>query len=66
MASEQGKACYKRRGICECVHARWRNWNLTQVTVRGAPKVKAVMLWHALANNILQGRRLLMRRLAAA
>jgi len=66
MASEQGKACYKRRGIAECVHARWRNSNLTQVTVRGAAKVKTVMLWHALANNILQGHRLLMQRLATA
>jgi len=34
MASEAGKACYKRRSICECIHARWRNWDLRQLTVR--------------------------------
>ena len=67
MASEDGKARYKRRAIAECVHARWRNWNLIRLTVRGAAKVKAVMLWYALANNILQGNRLLIqKRLAAA
>jgi transposase len=59
MASEEGQARYKRRAIAECVHARWRNWNLVRLTVRGAAKVKAVMLWYALANNILQGHRLL-------
>jgi transposase len=58
MASEEGKAQYKRRSICECIHARWRNWDLHQVTVRGVEKVTAVVLWFALANNILQGHRL--------
>ena len=58
MASEEGKAQYKRRSICECIHARWRNWDLHQVGVRGLQKVTAVMLWFALANNILQGHRL--------
>jgi transposase len=66
MASEEGQDIYKRRGIGECIHARWRNWDLEQLTVRGAAKVKNVMLWYALANNILQGHRLLMQRLAAA
>lgn len=58
MASEAGKARYKPRSICECIHARWRNWNLRQLTVRGFDKVRAVMLCHALANNVLQGHRL--------
>jgi transposase len=58
MASEEGKAQYKRRSICECIHARWRNWDLQQVTVRGVEKVTAAVLWFALANNILQGHRL--------
>ena len=66
MASEEGRERYKRRGIGECVHARWRNWDLEQLTVRGAVKVKKVMLWYALANNILQGQRLLRQRLATA
>jgi transposase len=58
MASEAGKAQYKRRAICECIHARWRNWELRQLTVRGLEKVRAVVLWYALSNNILQGFRL--------
>jgi len=58
MASEDGKARYKRRSICECIHARWRNWDLRQLPVRGFEKVRAVVLCYALANNILQGHRL--------
>jgi transposase len=58
MASPEGQAVYRLRSICECIHARWRNWNLIRLNVRGAVKVKAVMLWHALANNILQEHRL--------
>lgn len=58
MASEEGKARYKPRSICECIHARWRNWDLRQLTVRGFEKVRAVVLWYALANNIFQGFRL--------
>lgn len=59
MASPTGKARYKRRAVCECIHARFRNWNLRQFTVRGRAKVRAVALWFALANNILQARLLL-------
>jgi hypothetical protein len=58
MASEAGKAQYKVRSICECIHARWRNWDLRQLTVCGIEKVRAVVLWYALTNNILQGHRL--------
>ena len=58
MASEAGKAQYKLRTVCECIHARWRNWDLRQLTVRGIEKVRAVMLCYALSNNILQGYRL--------
>ncbi|MBN4668607.1 transposase, partial [Pandoraea nosoerga] len=53
-----GKAQYKLRSICECIHARWRNWGLRQLTVRGLEKVRAVALWFALTNNVLQGHRL--------
>jgi transposase len=59
MKSDEGKAQYQRRAICECIHARWRNWNLIRLNVRGEAKVAAVMLWHALANNILQADRIL-------
>jgi transposase len=58
MASKAGQQQYKRRSICECIHARWRNWDLRQLTVRGIEKVRAVVLCYALANNILQGHRL--------
>jgi transposase len=58
MAGEQGKAQYRDRPICECIHARWRNWNLIRLTVRGLEKVRAVMLLYALTNNILQGHRM--------
>jgi hypothetical protein len=58
MASDHGQAQYKRRSICECIHARWRNWDLRQLTVRGIEKVRAIVLWYAFANNIIQGHRL--------
>jgi hypothetical protein len=58
MGSEAGKQQYKRRTICECIHARWRNWDLYQLTVRGIEKARAVVLWYALTNNVLQGHRL--------
>jgi transposase len=56
MGTDEGKALYQLRTICECIHARWRNWNLRQVTVRGIAKVRAVVLWYAFTNNLLQGR----------
>jgi transposase len=59
MASDAGKAQYKLRSICECIHARWRNWNLRQLTVRGIEKVRAVVLCYALTHNLLQGFRLI-------
>jgi transposase len=59
MAGEQGKAQYRDRSICECIHARWRNWNLVRLNVRGREKVRAVILLHALTNNILQANRMM-------
>jgi transposase len=58
MASPDAQDRYKTRSICECIHARWRNWGLRQLTVRGIEKARAVILWFALANNLLQGHRL--------
>lgn len=58
MADKAGKAQYKPRSICECIHARWRNWDLRLLTVRGIEKVRAIVLCYALANNIWQGHRL--------
>jgi transposase len=58
MKGEAGKAIYKRRSIIECINARGRRCNLRQLTVRGHEKVRAVLLWFALANNILRAHRL--------
>ena len=65
MASEAGKKQYAIRVICECIHARWRNWNLRQLPVRGREKVRAVVTLYALTNNLLQGYRILQERLLA-
>jgi transposase len=64
MNSESGKATYRKRSIHECINARFRQWGLVQLTVRGRVKAAIVLTWYALANNILQGERL--RRTAAA
>lgn len=58
MKSPAGKAIYKRRSIFEAINARGRMFNLRQLTVRGRAKVRSVLLWFALTNNILQGHRL--------
>jgi transposase len=59
MASDEGKAAYKRRSMGECINAHMRNRGLYQFTVRGLAKVQTVLRWQALANNILAGHRLL-------
>jgi len=64
MQSEAGKASYRKRSIHECINARFRQWGLVQITVRGRAKALIVLTWYALTNNILQGERL--RRAAAA
>ncbi len=64
MNSEAGKAIYRKRSIHECINARFRQWGLVQLTVRGRAKALVVLTWYALVNNILQGERL--RRAAAA
>jgi len=61
MGSDAGKAQYQIRTICECIHARWRNWNLRQVNVRGLEKVRSVTLLYAFTNNVLQGYRLVLQ-----
>jgi len=58
MATEQGQVIYKRRFATERPHAHMRNRGLQRLLVRGADKVKAVVLWHVHAFNFLQGRRL--------
>ncbi|MBX3498950.1 MAG: IS1182 family transposase [Alphaproteobacteria bacterium] len=58
MRSARGKAVYKRRTMGECINARARQWGLRQFLVRGVEKVRTVLLWFALANNILAAHRL--------
>ena len=58
MRSPHGKGVYKRRSMGECINARFRQWGLRQFTVRGVHKVKTILLWFALANNIIAGHRL--------
>ncbi len=64
MNSDTGKATYRKRSIHECINARFRQWGLVQLTVRGRAKAMIVLTWYAVANNIFQGARL--RRAAAA
>lgn len=58
MKSPHGKAVYRRRAMGECINARFRQWGLTQFTVRGLAKADTALRWFALANNILMGHRL--------
>jgi hypothetical protein len=58
MTSEEGTNLYRRRFATERPHAHMRNHGLRQVLVRGAEKVKAIVLWHVHAFNFLQFKRL--------
>ena len=53
-----------RAATVECINAIARNRGLQQFGVRGLDKVRAVVLWFALAHNLLRAVEL--RRLAAA
>jgi transposase len=54
MASEAGKTIYRRRSEHECINARARRMGLQQLTVRGKEKARTVLLWFALAHNMLR------------
>lgn len=59
-----GQAVYRERGATsECINAQARNRGLRHLLVRGLRKVRAVLLWFALAHNLLGAVRL---RAAAA
>lgn len=59
METEQGMAIYRERpGAAECVNAQARNRGLSRLLVRGREKVRAVLLWFALAHNLLRSTRL--------
>ncbi len=55
MATGEAKAIYRQRAAtAECVNASARNRGLQRFLVRGNPKVKAVVLWYALAHNLMR------------
>lgn len=54
MASQPGKERYKERAKAECPNAWARRMGLGQLRVRGKTKVRAVLLWFALAHNMLR------------
>ena len=55
MGTDEAKAIYKERAsTAECVNAIARNRGLRQFLVRGLAKVRAVVLWFALAHNLMR------------
>jgi transposase len=55
MGTDAAKTIYKERAATsECVNAIARNRGLKQLVVRGVAKVKAVLLWFALAHNLMR------------
>jgi len=55
MASAAGQAVYKRRSLHERINADLRHRGLTRLTVRGKAKTRIILLWHALAHNLMRG-----------
>jgi transposase len=53
MREPNGKRWYEARSHVECVFAQWRDRGLEQLVVRGASKVRCVVLLHALAHNMV-------------
>lgn len=59
MGTEAAKEVYKSRAATvECVNAHVRNRGLTRLLVRGTTKVRATLLWQALAHNLLRAMQL--------
>jgi transposase len=55
MGTAAAKAIYKERAATsECVNAIARNRGLQRFLVRGLAKIKAVLLWFALAHNLMR------------
>lgn len=58
MGTAEAKEIYKERAsTAELVNGQVRNRGLRQFLVRGVEKVRAVLLWHSLANNLLSAHR---------
>jgi transposase len=55
MGTEAAKEVYKERAAtAECVNALARNRGLQRLLVRGLAKARAVLLWFALAHNLMR------------
>jgi transposase len=54
MSSEDGKAVYRQRTKAECVNADLRNRGFQRLLLRGRDKVRAVLLWFAVAHNLMR------------
>ena len=55
MAGEAARALYKRRAASvECANAQFRRRGFVQLTVRGLAKARTIVLWHALAHNLMR------------
>jgi transposase len=54
MGTEEGRQKYKQRAKCEWSNAECRNRGLHQFVVRGLEKVKAVVLWYVLVQNLFR------------
>lgn len=60
MASEEGKQRYRVRNLIERLNADAKNRGLGRLPVRGLIKAKTILLWYALANNLMAAHRLRM------
>lgn len=59
MASDRARALYVQRGASvECANAQLRRRGLQRFNVCGMVKARAVLLWHALAHNLMRMRSL--------
>jgi hypothetical protein len=59
MATPEAQALYLERGATvECANAHLRRRGLQSFTLRGLLKARAVLLWHALAHNLMRMRAL--------
>lgn len=59
MSSDFAKALYIQRGATvECANAQLRRRGLARLNVCGLVKARAVLLWHALAHNLMRMRSL--------
>lgn len=67
MGTAEAKAIYRdRASSVECVNGHVRNRGLLQFLVRGLEKARAVLLWHALAHNLMRAASLRAAAAAAA